>query len=349
MAGQTSVEEVKINFYSIHKCGFYFRGKDSPDFSGVDDVLSQLQKWTKGIDLSLTKISDPSASADQLPVYLFGIQNVTDSWVMATWNEVPATESGVPSISRDSKVGAPQVRFSAIGVNDIPGYATYFWFIPSRNVVASIQFNRRLTGQTAMRDYIGRFMSSFMTYTVVSPTKAPDGSPVVIGYTNLPDRKPKVGLRPVFKTGAFSKPGEKRFILKNFDKIRKVVRRGQLTSLKTRDMALWQNTLRFFYLDYKVPPAMPVSQKAYVELEFRPTLPQVTEMIVAEENNPDVSGWDDMGFILDGDPKTHWLGREAASGEFSLPIKRVNDEQVDLTFLLSSLESNRSAILKLLD
>lgn len=220
--------------------------------------------------------------------------------------------------------------------------------MPSANVVASIQFNRRLTGQTAMRDYIGRFMSSFTSYTVVSPAKAPDGSPIVVGYTNLPDRKPKAGLRPVFKTSAFSKPGEKRFILKNFQKIRKVVRRGQITSLKTRDKALWQSALGFFYLDAKTLPAMQVSQKAYVELEFRPSLKEVTDMIVAEENDPDVSGWDDMGFILDGDPKTHWLGREAASGEFSLPIKRVNDEQVDLAFLLLSLESHRKAILQVL-
>lgn len=112
MAASTSVEEVKINFYSINKCGFYFRGNDNPDFGGIDDVLSQLQKWSKGIDLSLTKISDPSASADQLPVYLFGLHNTTDSWVMATWNEVPATESGVPSIRRDSKVARP--KFSSV-------------------------------------------------------------------------------------------------------------------------------------------------------------------------------------------------------------------------------------------
>lgn len=83
-------EEVKISFFKIHRCGFYAHGANQPSFSSVDDVLTQLQQWTDGEELSMTRIHDPNGREDENPVYLFGMKKQGPNWVFATWNEIPS-------------------------------------------------------------------------------------------------------------------------------------------------------------------------------------------------------------------------------------------------------------------
>ncbi len=44
---------------------------------------------------------------------------------------------------RNSSVTAPDVVMNQIQDNSIPGYATYFWILPSYGLFASVRFKNR--------------------------------------------------------------------------------------------------------------------------------------------------------------------------------------------------------------
>jgi hypothetical protein len=307
--------------------------------------MSQLEAWGSGIDLSQTKLADPSGKADEEPVYLFGIIKERDSWVFATWNEVPSHEAGVASVQLDSKVGAPQVNLNSIPKNSIPGYATYFWVIPSMNLLATIRFGRPVSGQANMVGYVNRFLSQFTSYTIWKDPSSANAH--ILGYTDEPDNVPKK-VRPSFKTSAFVKPGLREHIIQHWADVRKVVRRGHVSTYKKVDRDMIQGFLRFIRSSVNTPHI--VQQSAYLELEYRPSLDELKEMIAAEDGDNEAFGWDDLGFVLNGEAgKTYWIGRSNAVGDFNLQIKRVDEETVELESLVKALNDNRPQILKLLE
>lgn len=337
------VEEVKISFFKVAKCGYYTHGAVQPSFSSLEDVLLQLQDWTKDTELSLTKIADPSGIADDHPVYLFGIRKIQNTWLFATWNEVPSTEAGVSSVSMNSIVGAPRVHANAIVKNSIPGFATYFWAIPGRNLIATIKFAGGRSGQSSMASYLGRFMSIYMRYAITE--NRGNNQVTVIGHTDKGDRVP-MNVRPAFKTYAYQRPNRAASILSNVSRIRKVVRRGHITTDKVVSRAIWQGAMK--YIRSNQSPGHVVKQRIYIEVDYRPTLVELKAMIAEEESDPDVAGWDDMGFLLDGDSTTHWLGKEHATGVFPLSIERIDAESVELGSLMKALHANANAIMAIL-
>lgn len=339
-------EEVRIDFHSISKCGWYKHGDAVPAFSSVEDVLAQLAQWSAGVDLSLTKMADPGGKNNQEPVYLFGTKKIGDNWVFATWNEVPASEAGVASVALNSKVGVPKVSMNKVDPNGVPGFATYFWVLPKKGLLATVRFGSRpSTGQSGMVGYVGRFMSSYMSYCIQGVNF--QGKPAVVGYTDLGNGVPKK-VRPAFKTNAFAKTGPRDLILANVDKIRKVVRRGHVTALNEVDRAWWQSSMRFIRAAGR-PDYIAVRRSAYIELEYQPTLEELKAMIAAEEADPEVTGWDDMGFVLQGQTKTLWLSREQASGDFELDIDRTDAETINLEALLTELNAKQIQILRVLE
>ena len=343
---RTQQELVRINFFDVKRCGWYKSGEDSPAFGSIEGVLSELQTWSQGVDLSMTKMADAGGKNNKDPVYLLGIKKRGHNWVFATWNEVPSDEAGVATVAIDSKVGVPKVSMNKVDPNSIPGFATYFWVLPQKGLIATIRFGRPHTGQTPMVAYLGRFMSSYMSYAIPGTNFL--GQPAIVGYTDLNDGVAKK-VKPMLKTMAYRKTGPRDHILANAGKIRKVVRRGHVTVLNKVDRDWWQSAMQFLRSAGE-PDVATVRRSAYVELEYQPSLDDLKGMIAAEEADPDVSGWDDMGFVLQGDPgKTHWLGREQATGDFDLQVNRIDGETVELDALLLELERKQVQILTVLD
>jgi hypothetical protein len=339
-----AVEEVRISFSKVARCGYYKHGEDVPQFGSLADTMAQLQMWSDGLpSLADTKLFE--AEGERYPVYLFGLLAGNGSWLMSTWNEVPSHEAGVASVPMDSKVGDPKVHLNSVEKNSIPGYATYFWVIPARGVVASLRFKRSITGQAGMADYLGRFMSEFTTYAVWNKPGEPDAK--ILGYTNLNDGKPQK-LRARFRLRSYPKSGNTEYVLEKWADIKKVVRRGRVTAIKPLDLSFMQQALKWLRSNNNDAQAL-VSQTAYLELEYSPTKAELEAMMEAEQNDPDSLGWDDMGFQLKGENSPRWISRESAAGWFNLNVNRINEEALDLGSLMDALSGQQAEILKLLD
>jgi hypothetical protein len=334
-------EEVHITFFDIKKCGFYKARDRSPMFGGVDDILTQVQQWSTALDLSQTKLIDAATDTDEDPVYLFGLKKKAASWLVATWNEVPSSVSGVASVSMNSKVGDAKVHLNGVVANSIPGYATYFWIIPGRSLLATVKFSNK-SGQPGFAAYLGTFMSRYCRYVVLENR---NGIDAVAGYTNTSDRKVITNIAPQFKTKLYHKPSVIKFFTDNVATIRRVLRRGHLSSASTVDTSLWQNFIKFVH--GQPNRANVTDQRVYLELDYRPTAAELIQMIEAE-NQLQHRGYDDLGFMFDGDSKEHWLSGSRAAGVISLNVKRINEAAVDIESLLLALQDNESEILKFL-
>lgn len=121
------MEEATITLYKINKCGYYKKGNEIPEFCNENDMLKDLKDWSNNLELEYTKLHTKD-NKDTLPVYLFNIDSSSNGhYLITTWNEVPSTKSGVPSVDKSSKVGKAAVFSNKIQNNSIPGYPTYFF------------------------------------------------------------------------------------------------------------------------------------------------------------------------------------------------------------------------------
>ncbi|CAE6781335.1 MULTISPECIES: hypothetical protein [Paraburkholderia] len=336
-------EEVRFTFYRVNKCGFYKHGAEEPEFGDLASILGQLRDWTTGIELSKTKLSE--GDEELFPIYVLDTLQRGEDFVLACWNEVPSFESGVASVSATSKVGAPKIHMNEVVDGSIPGFPTYFWFMPARGLLATMKMGKRVGGQQEMRAYIERFMGMASNHVVRADEDA-DGELNIVGYQK-DENSDVLNARPFFRTNLFVKPSHKKMFMDNRTKIKKVVRRGHFTATNKPSRTAWQHFVSFVRGDFDAGAANPVERRVYMELEYQPTVEELSTMIESEEKDEDKGVWDDMGFAFEGDPNIHWLARAVATETRSMDVDRNDEATVTLKSLADAVAFHRAALLQL--
>jgi hypothetical protein len=341
-----AVEDVRITFYSLKKCGFYPWGMEHPVFGGIEDTFDQLVEWGADADLSITKLIDPAPDDDEHPVYLLGTKRTGKDFVFALWNEAPSANGAVTSISMASKVGSPQVHQNPLEAGTIPGYATYFWVVPEHKVLASIKPLGNTSGLTAMQNYIKKFLMLKTRYAIDGVNEA--GEYTVIGHTDQGDNKPS-NAHPRFHVTTFKKAGRRPYLIANHAKISKVIRVGHVTVDKITDRGILQSFIQFVRGDVAQSNRVTGVRKATVELEYTPTEAELISMMENDDKDEDGTRWEDLGFTLNGEDKTIWINKSRASDTFKLDLNRHAADVITLDSICDSLTQQRADVLRLLD
>lgn len=338
------IEEAKITFFKVDKCGFYKSRSSTPDFGDLASTLANISTWGQGRDLGLTKTYEPDGDSELLPTYLLDIVQNRGDWVLALWNETPSNEAGVASVSASSPVGNAQVEITDLARGRIPGFATYFWFIPSRNIFATIRFQHLLAGQPAMQWYIKSFLTTQSKHAAKRSNAA--GEIEVLGYRHRSNEPTRTDVEPRFKTSMYRKPGDTPYLIQHVTEIRKVVRKMTIRPNMPESRDFWQHMLRAANLS--APRHEPPRVKIKYELDASLSETQLKALIADWERSHDRT-WDDYGFVLAGEAANpYWLSRSIARQPFDLDITRLNDETVDVQSLLSELLSHKNEILRIL-
>ncbi len=164
-------------------------------------------------------------SSQIMPAYLFDIRKKKSNYLITIWNQVPSTSGAVASVDPNSSVGSASVTMNPYKKGTIPGFATYFWFIPSLSVCASIQFQHNLVARKELEKYVESFIDPFSKYVVFTPFN--NNGYKVVRYVddagNCYDN-----LRSQFRMSIVRKPGEIQHILNNCAKLEKVIRKTKL-------------------------------------------------------------------------------------------------------------------------
>jgi hypothetical protein len=335
------MEDVRIEFYKITEFGFFRWGGQEPPFGELDVVLRDLQRWAAGTTLGLTKTYDPGPNGHLLPAYFLDLRQSHGSWLLSLWNETPSTEGAVASIPATAPVGATDVTMNEIEPGSIPGVAAYFWFIPDRDVVATIRFQHPGSCRAQMRSYLRAFMASFCSYAVTEEDE--DGQVVTRGYRGGAG-EPIVKARPRLSLAPYKKPAERQFLIDRAHNVRKILKKGTLVLVDRIDRALWQRLLDAAHIT--VPSVRPHE----VEMAYDVEVEGLTEQDIANviDSFDDEDGQNDYGFKFQGEGAVHWLGKEVARDVLSLDITRVNPEMIDPEQLMHELDRHRRRLLAIL-
>ena len=342
-------EDIHLAYYKIKKCGFYSHGKQQATFGTLHETLQEVASWATNMPLPLTRLFDPKQGSDHFPVYLVGAGQVGNDWVIATWNETPHHRAGVASIMLNSIVGQPVVLMNGLVNNSIPGYATYFWIASDLNVMASIRFMHNVTGQIGLRDYIRSFLRQESRYAIEAVGPTTTNNTLILGYSNAPNNIP-MAVQPRFDTEGYRRTGgDREHVMANVTNITKVIRKGSLQASVLEERDLFQKAVSFMRRQRIVANTLTDNRSIRIELAYTPTLEELENMIAEEDSNPATTSWDDLGFVLKGEPsKIYWIGRSTVRNETNLPVTRTNAEIVDLELLAQELSNRRSSLLDFL-
>lgn len=335
------MEEARIAFYDLKEFGFYKWGGPRI-FGDVPRILSEIQIWCDGKTISETKTYEPGRNSQVLPAYFLSLRESRGSFLLSLWNEMPSTDGAIASISETAPVGTTRVTMNEIEEGSIPGVASYFWFIPSSNVMATVRFQHPGAGISQMRTYLRRFMEQFSSHAI---TEEQDGELVTTGYRENAHTDTVVKALVKITLAPHRKDAERQFFLDRAGKIRKIEKKGVLQLTTRDDRAVWQRLLQAFHID--APTTRTHEVKMSYEVEVNGLTRDEVEAVM--QGYDDESGQNDYGFKFEGEgQQTHWLGKEVARGVVEVDVRRLNSEMVNPDDLIRELDRHRRHLLNLL-
>jgi hypothetical protein len=336
-------EIARINFYEVNDCGYYDEA-DNYRFGDIANLLPDLMRWVlrDGLSVRQTLTFDVGDDAKELPVYCAGMRTANGDYLLTTWNETPMVDGQTASIQGDTDVIAPQVLLTNVPDGGIPGFATYFWFLPQQGVFATIRFSHQvLNGHKGMCLYLRSFLQKFSPHADREPVG--DGLDIAVrGYRNTPG-SPTEQLRVKFSTRALRRRALIDRIRATRPHIRWVVRKNRLRVQSADDQAFFQRALTAMGL--REQPARLEHELRYQQkVEWTPSPEQLELMIRDWEANHGLQ-WDDIGFQIAGEATPLWLSHSIAKTSHVLDIQRHNAELVQGESLLAALSQNKAVIL----
>lgn len=333
--------DFKLDFYEITKCGYYLRNANSPQFGSVNRLLEDYEHWIQGKTLAHTKTFESDAYLNLLPVYCFDFlrNNETNDALLVTWNETYNRDGTVFSVNANSNVGHANVDTTDVPDGNIPGYATYFWFIPEHNLLCSLRPETAvLNGHTGLKAYFKRFIDISPSFIVL------DDRMRIIGHAENPDDEllPVIGK---FDTRVKYRETNLEFLRNSVHDIRKIISVNQLHHRSEVQVSLARAILNSIFLGDREQNII-VDNSYRLEFNYNPTIDDLDDMIVGWNNVNDDS---DIGFRLEGEQTPVWLSKTYEKHQVSFDIDRGEGEVIGAEELLNLLQLRRNDILGYLE
>jgi hypothetical protein len=337
------IQDTRITLYSIDRCGYYPWGKDIPEFGDLASTLTELQEWTRGKALGSTRTYHPG-EGNLDPTYCFDIRraSATGDYLVITWNEIHSEEGGVPVVDPRSQVGNASVTFAPVPGNSIPGYATYFWLVPSRLALATVTFRNQRNGHQNFVRYINEFLAKFTRHVV--PIDGGDSDLDIAGY-RANTKAPTKPLIPSFRTTMVRRKAELDWIRDNRANITQILRKNLLVPTKSVDITFFKKLMTRVGVYGEVAP--PADIKIRYEIAYTPS-PEELDRIIDEWQGRSDTEWENVGFKVRGVQPIFWLNSAIVRQEFSLQVELTDSGVIEARSLLKALEAARGEILALL-
>jgi len=340
--------DARVALYDVKRCGYYAGRRTSPDFAGLADTLASLRAWVSGttpLVIRDTQTFEPDdGETEQMPVFCYSITESAPAgeYLLVTWNQTELANDAFGAISADGAVGAATIQRNNVGANMIPGFPSYFWFLPQQNLVVTVVLSGRSNGHRGMNQYMRGYLERRAGW-VANGESGTD----VVGYREGTD-DPDSELAPSFSSYLIKNAGPIDEIRQNRTSIRRVVRRD--TFYPNGEHPEVRTTLlqRLLWWEAEQPPVAP--ERMEFALQYTPTSEQLERLIAQWEATEGSSvQWDDVGFDLRGG-KTLWLSKSRARGQLQLELQEKNGTGgivYDETVLLSQLAAHRNDVLAL--
>lgn len=342
---------VGVVFHEVSECGYFKHGAKTPQFGSLAHLLADLKKWSAGKNLANTQLT-ASGLGNSLPVYLVSIEeDAGGAHLVTMWNEVPATvDNQVASVAASDVVGSVTQHVNGIKQGTIPGFPTYFLFLPNVDAFATLRIDSLITAQAPFQKYCEAFLSMQSSFAVqlppVSPVPPASPATVAYGYRANPRDPIETKIRPKFRTKLFTKPAITTQIIGRWQDICEVHRNAHLTFKTVDERDLWQKAVDFIAMNKT--PVMP--NKAHLRTTMSASLTQaeVTALVQDWGQQAQTTDWDDYGFRFTNESTINWLSKAHARGEVVLNGIRAADMTVSTSDLLKAIMGHQSYLRGLL-
>lgn len=336
--------EAKIKFFDIKRCGYFLRGEAAPSLSNVGDILQKLNVWANdGREFVNTTCYQPDPDNDLLSTYFCGWnQNLTtkDS-LLILWNQVPNDNGVIYGMNPLAPPGGTSMLATDFGNTPaIPGAPSYIWFVPSKNVFATIRFTHSVQGKGNLDHYLNGFLQN------KSPYRVEDKDGKVVGYSlSGQTTQNSSRLHPKFEAYGRKQEELETELLTNIHKITKIIKRETLLYTVDSDKSIFE---RVFSKLLSNTPSFTQPRAISHELQFSPTESELKQII----KNFGELGQDtfikNAGFVYK-DGKTIMLTGANVAFSHQFNISREENQLISAKDLLAAITLERTDLLRPLD
>jgi hypothetical protein len=346
---------VKVTFYEIINCGYYAKN-GSLEFGNILTILDDIHNFVYSDDMFLarTRVFDESRFQDIDATYCYELyrNDSREDYILVTWNETPTINGNLASINGQGQVGDSDINLTEIPDGYIPGYPTYFWFIPNRNLFATIQINSfKYNGHRNMKRYFQSFLERFSRYVSVENTDNDNEdyeaylNVGILGYADGSNSNLDNSIRPYFKTSLLRNSGQLEFIRCNRNRIRKLIHKDCIKFSIQNDVSIWQRLLQRVGIFDDIEDQEDAPVKFRYEFDYKPSSSDLENIINHFINEQ--STWKEIGFLFHGEQTPRWLSNSLARGIFSFDL--TPDRAIySCEELLQSILSQREEILSVI-
>lgn len=346
------MESVNLRFHHVKHCGLYKRHARTAEFGSFSEIIDNVHTWSshggRQIQNTCTYEVSPDSQLDFLETYLVSIKHdsSTGDYVLATWNRTHESGDSVygldPSATVDS-VSKSALHKGNLPAQMIPGYASYFWVIPSMHTIATITTGTPRTGMKPFSHWLESFIKTESRYP-----RFRDGE--FIGYANQ-SGVPNPELHVRFERSLHRNLPKRDIIVKYRPHITGVIRRINLIRTKANHSTVLNQLGALIGLG--VQTSVTVDVPLTYKLRYTPSETDLKEIIQSYDADEGKSGWEDVGFEFPasntfGADEIEWLSKSYAKGKASLNLQWVVPNQLlDMNSLLTTLKKRRAELIQL--
>lgn len=356
--------KAKFNFYSIKEFGFFKRSKKEAEFGNLNDFLDDFSSWLSKQDSIENTLVENKANSSKVNGNLYCEDfyecEETKNCLITLWNEVSNDEGNVFAMSKSNKIGEGKISSTLGGENQIVGLPSYYWIIPEKNLLITINFTFSYQATQAIENYFKGYANSSCGFiNHIAPEKAKGFTD---GYKNASWFR--------FKVERVLNKHQREKILRNPEKVKSLVRRFSINktasdhrSKTLRSLTnLGQNFANLmksgwinkehdnngFTNEIENTVNSAGSYKVEIETPFAAG-EEVLEFMVSEfDKNFDESKWEKVGFKLRSEG-TIWLGNTVIKNETKLNLAPRNSQLPSATEIMEAINEKRKEILSALE
>lgn len=340
--------DCQLHVYDLNRCGIYHRaenrGTKSPKYLPIGQLVREIKEW--GIDSKkpLIETSTYTGEKSLLEAFCMGISEYNGQYLIALWNKVPKSKNGVGVMKGGSPVENARVSHRKVGADDIPGYPSFFWILPTAKKVVGIKFEDYPLGMTQFKEFFRGFLTNFTSHKVrVSPSN-PDGR----GYSDFQPPKNSEedtrtinpSLYPSFSISVSKVEAKQKEIIARSDRITKLVKDVQVyNSLVDEDADIVERISNYFN-------NLPAAEKKTLRMQLPVNLHEnEVRKLIKDYNDNDGAEHYDVGFVFKGASTTiEWLSGASQKEDVKVEIKWKSEDQPDLDDLIVKLQEFKSRV-----
>ncbi|MDW2098843.1 hypothetical protein R7041_16015 [Vibrio sp. 1751] len=371
-----SKERGVITFFDVEKFGFYRlrKNKDGePVDVDVDDLLLRLNSWLIGKKFQNTvPWGESGSSFNKIYCQSFYLDEDTGDFFLVLIKSVGAENGGVKGVKYDSAIGGNTndtiTSADGINANEVAwGQVMYYWFIPSKNKVASIRFRDSVCDINGLSQYIREWVKyrcdKYVGKVIETVREKADGTKSVVVkrmlYSGSEEKKGKKENKEInysFQFKFLAKLSKQRT---NFEDLSKVQDRithfvfRSILSSTTEDKRLFAGIMDNMLkkIGFSVDNSQDGKIKKYKEYEVivedKPTY-QELDKIFNEYTQANISstGWENVGIKIDGrSNKTRWLDEYILKSEIYMNQKPIDKDTYSAVQIMNSVSHVREDLL----